>query len=41
MVLDAVLSLLPPVPWEVLALQPAALLQICELEAATSAEFEP
>ena len=31
---------LPPVPWEGMALQPVASLQICDLEAATSAEFE-
>ena len=38
MVFDAMLGLLPPVPWEVMALQPVALLQICGLEAATSVE---
>ena len=38
MVLDAVLGLLPPVSWELMALQPVASLQICNLEAAKSAE---
>ena len=38
MVLDSVLGLLSPMRWEVLAMQPVALLQICNLEAAESAE---
>ena len=36
MVLDVVLGLLPPVPWEVLALQPVASLQICDLDVQNS-----
>ena len=36
MVLEAVLGLLLPVSWEVMALQPVALLQICDLEVQNS-----